>query len=178
MEIPPSRIETNPLGHSPIIIEDSEQGNRHWYRPVEIRKAGNESRPDQLKRYIEKPAGEGKILLYEEVVPDVNIGPKKWHEDLFIEYELTFGRGMAYDVTHGFATPSTTPLEIKKRSEIEDDYTRIKDSFAYPSTVSSGSEEDANRIIKELQDFRRKYPELYTDIELKDSSNEEFRILS
>ncbi|GEM_PF-2124532 len=97
--------------------------------------------------------------------PNFIIGPSVCHKELFIEYERTFGRGTARDVTH---SPRIGPHVLNTQillpyggHNILDDYDAIRRSIS--EVTSRGTEEEARNLIVKIKEFRRKYPKLYDD---------------
>lgn len=110
--------------------------------------------------------------------PDFNIGPQEHNRAVFIEYERTFGRGFAYDVTHRTRQNSVYKKERKDINQereqiILSEYNRLRGS-----TVFSSDKEKSDRMIDELRNFRRKYPELYIDVSSNSDAEEVFNIIN
>lgn len=97
------------------------------------------------------------------VRPEWPIGPKSYHRELFIEYERTFGRGMAKDISHDLGF-SKIPFSLKSQINIlQQEYRDIAGRIGYLSF--SGSEEDVKREIQKIKEYRSKFPELYEDVD-------------
>ncbi|OGI82636.1 hypothetical protein A3I95_01355 [Candidatus Nomurabacteria bacterium RIFCSPLOWO2_02_FULL_44_12] len=95
--------------------------------------------------------------------PDFEVVAKSEAIALFVEYERTFGRGKAFEITHQ-TTAESRSLEVLSKYGGHSVVTEFE-KFAYlvPIVTRSGEAAIANRIIGELKDFRRKYPLLYED---------------
>jgi hypothetical protein len=109
---------------------------------------------------------------------DFNIGPEKHNRAVFKEYERTFGRGFAYDVTHRTRQNSIYKnerknIEEKREEEILSEYNRLRGA-----TVFFSDKEKSDRMIEELRNFRRSYPELYIDVSSNSDAEEVFNIIN
>lgn len=102
--------------------------------------------------------------------PDFSIGPEEYHRELFIEYERSFGRGKAKDVTHA-QLGSVFPVAYKEAIKA---YQPI--SSKAPSLMNMGSREQVQRAIQEIKDFRRKFYWLYDDVKKETEPKKTFRI--
>lgn len=90
------------------------------------------------------------------------IGSESYHRELFIEYERTFGRGMAKDITHGLGfipIPSDLKPKIKM---LQKEYWEMAGRIRNLSL--SGSEEIVRQEIQKIKEYRSKFPELYLDV--------------
>ncbi len=90
------------------------------------------------------------------------LGPQSFHKDLFIEYERTFGRGLAKDITHGLGF-SSTPANLKGHvDKLQKEYEEI--AININSISFSGYEQDVKEEIQKIREYRAKYPDLYIDV--------------
>lgn len=97
------------------------------------------------------------------VRPEWPIGSESYQRELFIEYERTFGRGMAKDISHGLGF-SKIPSSLKSQIDVlQQEYINIAARIGYLSF--SGSEEDVRQEIQKIKEYRAKYPELYEDVD-------------
>jgi len=101
--------------------------------------------------------------------PDFPVGSERWQIDLFIEYERTFGRGKAFEITHSPLRPALDPRILKKfyngidPSEIQFEWKRIVAQMK--RIVVSGTESETKELVEKIKDFRKKYLFLYDDAE-------------
>ena len=96
--------------------------------------------------------------------PDFTVGSERWQIDLFIEYERTFGRGKAFEITHQITEESRDPKTIEKYGGESMLYEFSELASYVPSIVSL--EENKNvalKFVNRLKRFREKYPLLYDD---------------
>jgi hypothetical protein len=85
------------------------------------------------------------------------VGPQDSQKQVFIEYERTFGRGIAFSVTHGL---SDAPVGVDSR-QARLDYRDLINIAQ--KAMQNGTEEDCEQAISDLRQYRSRYPELYSD---------------
>ena len=113
--------------------------------------------------------GDGNIYTPEGILikPDHYVGPEKWHKQMFIEYERTFGRGLAKRETHIEANAMSAARRVFERKygegygNLMEDYRKIMNE--YFKAMEDGPEK-AEEIKSKIQGFRRHYPKLYKDV--------------
>lgn len=98
-----------------------------------------------------------------EFVPsqDMPIGPEAHHLQVFLEYEQTFGRGKAKQLTHDIELRHRADIETKYGTGFGDDYERLRDG--YDQAASRSTQADAEAYIQLLRSYRMRYPKLYED---------------
>lgn len=90
------------------------------------------------------------------------LGPEPYHRDLFVEYERTFGRGLAKAASHGLAY-APIPQELKDQAkQIQDDYWPLASQVKRLSLT--GTAEQIKEEIQKIRRYRAKYPALYSDV--------------
>ena len=108
---------------------------------------------------------EGHFWLPDGVMfqPDFEISPNPESIALFVEYERTFGRGKAFEITHQ-TTEESRQQGILEKYGGREMLSRFK-RFAQlvPIVTLSGEKKNVEKLIKELKDFRREYSALYED---------------
>jgi len=102
-------------------------------------------------------------FIYDEkgkrVSPDFAVGQEKHHKLGFIEYERTFGRGVAKNLTHNILMPH----EIEKYGEdFQKDYRSLANQAM--TVLVNGTREEINEFTSALKEYRQKYPFLYEDV--------------
>jgi hypothetical protein len=116
---------------------------------------------------------DGKFICPErgEIRPQFPVGNEEHQISLFIEYERTFGRGLAKDVTHSSGTPkyiSGTKSEkdfFKRYGDgVIDEYKKLS---SLVGLMGIGSQEACEEGIGELREYRKRHPALYSDIKPK-----------
>jgi hypothetical protein len=96
--------------------------------------------------------------------PDFKVIPEPNRIALFIEYERTFGRGKAFEITHEITEESRNPEVIEKYGGYDMKVYFDKFSYSVPIvTEGGGDEEMAQKLIKQLKEFRLKFSQLYED---------------
>lgn len=126
------------------MIETSGEERSHGWLPLRATGQKPMGVPDDSKRQVFlTPEGQ-------EVTSQFDIGPASHHQQVFIEYERTFGRGKAKEETHK-----------EGQSLIRTEY-RALASFATYMMLASTNEE-AVAYIERLATFRSNHPELYSD---------------
>ncbi len=96
------------------------------------------------------------------LIPDFGIGPEEHQKRVFVEYERTFGRGLAFDITHrSFVDPR---VYLKYGGfDLVNDYLKIANNIR--PIALNGTKDEADEVINKIKDFRRKYSALYSDVE-------------
>lgn len=89
------------------------------------------------------------------------LGPEKFHKDLFIEYERTFGRGLAKAITHGIELPMSSSIK-QNLNKLQKEYAKLASNITRISF--SGTEQEVRDEIQKIREYRAKYPDLYTDV--------------
>lgn len=119
----------------------------------------------------------GEFVCFERgiVKPQFEVGSQEYQRNLFIEYERTFGRGRAFDLTHDLGganyvpgTDSEKKFHEKYGSNLKEEYQEF--SGRIRSFLSRGTKEDCEEMINELSEFRKRHPGLYSDVATKDPS--------
>jgi len=131
-------------------LEDvtNDQENPKGYKPMEL---------DYRDGHLWLPNGV-------RLKPDFEVGSERWQIDLFIEYERTFGRGKAFEITHQITEESQNPEMLSKYGG-----NSILNEFEYfaslvPNIVAvKENKEAAPKFIHRLREFRKRYPLLYED---------------
>lgn len=128
------------------------------YLPMQISRVGDK---------LQLPDGTG-------VLPNISVGPKHHHLELFIEYERTFGRGQAKYLTHasGIETPK---LVAKYGAGFRAEYLQLA---AEHSGVYQGTEEEVAAYIEKLLAYRMRHPKLYEDAKPKDGQPSRIRVVT
>ena len=117
------------------------------------------------------------------VRPEFSVGPEEYHRNLFIEYERTFGRGLAKDLSHGplgFPSYMDDPDFEKKFNEeygqnLKEEYRELSSkSVGY---MCNGSKKVCENTIKELKEYRRKHPKMYSDVLDPNVPKKKFQII-
>ena len=103
--------------------------------------------------------------------PSFSVGKEEHHRELFVEYERSFGRGNAFDVTH--AHLGTFGLSSEKKEAIAE--YQVFASQA-PPLIHGGSKEQVVEIIQRIKDFRGKFPWLYVDATDEAAPSKTFKI--
>ncbi|HEY4498842.1 MAG TPA: hypothetical protein VJH94_02130 [Candidatus Paceibacterota bacterium] len=93
-----------------------------------------------------------------KLIPDFEIGPEHHHIDLFVEYERTFGRGKAYDITH-VDNRNVHPRLLVARIH----YHQL--AYAAPTVIKGGTKAECENLIARIREYRDKYPDLFDDID-------------
>ena len=104
----------------------------------------------------------GKMWLMPEnveIAPHVPVGPEEHHRRLFIEYERTFGRGLAKDVTHQVRSAGNRG---RIWQEVIGEYRAIAAEFN--QVARNGTPEEARALSVKIKAFRRNHPDLYEDV--------------
>lgn len=106
--------------------------------------------------------------------PDFPIGPEPYHKELFVEYERSFGRGIANYITHsprfGPKVLHSSRLYPYGGHQLLDDYDECRRVIA--QTTLSGNENEVRALIEKIREFRRKYPKLYDDAKTEEKSKD------
>jgi hypothetical protein len=98
------------------------------------------------------PTGhEHEFSGFNSVVSKFDLGPEKYHTDIFIEYERTFGRSYAANDKQHHAEVGDNAMSHEYRA------IALK---AVPLMLNA-TEDEAKEIIEEIREFRRKHPEVY-----------------
>lgn len=125
---------------------------------------------------------DGQIYTSDGIVvtPNHYVGLEPWHKGMFIDYERTFGRGIAKIETHN-TRGERNPELLDRRygpgyAGVREDYQSIEQE--YGQIMRSGSPEEAERIKQRLQEFRNKYPRLYQDVPNPNKPKPSVRIIS
>lgn len=123
---------------------------------------------------------DGKYICPERglVVPQFQIGPESYQRDLFIEYERSFGRGIAKDITHGIV-----PLPLGAHQMISglygenpiEEYRAISGKAI--GLMARGSQEDVGSMIQEIRKYRAKHSGLYNDVKDPNAPKKTFKII-
>lgn len=110
---------------------------------------------------------DGKLYLPDgtEVLPNIAVGPEDHHLRLFVEYERTFGRGKAKYLTHSGMEEKDFVREYHELAE------------RHGQIAVRGSPEEIEKFIHDLENYRKKHPELYEDVKQKGKPSR-IRILS
>jgi len=126
---------------------------------------------------------EGKYICLERglVSPEFDIGPEEYHRKLFIEYERTFGRGEAKHLTHGGAnylpgTDSEERFNKKYGPNLVEEYQKFASQIR--GLLFNGEKEKCDNMMKELGEFRRKHPNLYSDVVDPNRPKKKFEIIN
>ena len=85
---------------------------------------------------------------------------------LFIEYERTFGRGKAFEITHKTTEESRRPEVIKKYNG--QDIISVFERFSYivpMVTMGGGDSALIEKLMLQLKNFRNEHTLLYEDAE-------------
>ncbi|MDP2704269.1 MAG: hypothetical protein Q8P01_03520 [bacterium] len=120
----------------------------HGYQPLEYREG-------------EFYTPEGNLVR-----PMYQIGHEEWHRQLFIEYERTFGRGNAFDITHQAMGKMPVTAEGQKiffekyGKDVRTAYNKL--TRAIP-LMGRGSQEQCETFIQGLKEYRRSHTALYED---------------
>jgi hypothetical protein len=131
-----------------MTFERSGQENTPGYKPLEL---------EYRDGHLWMPNG----VRFE---PDFKVGPDQRQIDLFIEYERTFGRGKAFEITHQTSAESQKPEVLERYGG-----PTMLSHFEHLSQdvpLITGDIENASyaeKYIKQLQKFRTDYPKLYED---------------
>ena len=110
-------------------------------------------------RVFKTPEGTHVRSMYE-------LGPEEYHAGLFIEYERTFGRGMAKVITHGGPISGYPLREELRKPDVQ---RRLQAEWARNGARSAnlmraGTAEEVRENIQWLKDYRARYPGLYDDV--------------
>ena len=107
--------------------------------------------------------------------PDFPVGPERWQIDLFIEYERTFGRGKAFEITHGITEESQDPEIVKRYGGDSMIYDFQELAFLVPNAVAlTENKSSAKGLTRRLREFRKKYPQLYEDADQHQSPGHQY----
>jgi hypothetical protein len=90
------------------------------------------------------------------------LGEEPHHWDCFCAYEMTFGRGKAKDVSHGYRGLSARQGGRETINDIRDEYRRFANQLGH--MISRSTPEEARQFIEGLRAYREKYPQLYDDV--------------
>ncbi len=144
-----SMLSRDPIGHVPLIF--------------------SQRAPDGRAYFVDN-FGMPKIS-------DFEIGPTDTHINAFIEYERTFGRGNANQFTHAHLyerlegdVPKANILHAKRLGIAISDQEAGEAMAMYRtlagkvrSTLVSENLDDVRALKKECAEFRKRFPQLYTD---------------
>lgn len=98
-----------------------------------------------------------------KLIPDFEIGPNQWNINLFVEYERTFGRGMARAITHH-------PISSHMYGNERNDYFELAGKIGL--AINNGTEIECRDFIENLREYRNKYPKLFDDVQANKSNSE------
>jgi|SRR3989344_7524874 len=94
--------------------------------------------------------------------PDVEIGLEEYHRQLFIEYEISFGRGKAKFMTHsGMPGQQILSLHGEAAMSYLSDYQTI--ASEYVKLIKNGSQAEIRILTSKIKEYREKYPWLYEE---------------
>ena len=139
------------------------EGGEILTQPVEVTQAKDPKGHPPLEhvkgRVFKTPEGTFVRSMYE-------LGSEEYHAELFIEYERTFGRGMAKSVTHGGPVAGYPLREELRQPGVQH---RLQAEWAgngarSANLMRSGSAEEVRENIQWLKDYRARYPGLYDDV--------------
>lgn len=112
------------------------------------------------------------------LVSQFAIGPKAYHQQAFIEYERTFGRGLANICTHGDGPTLGLIEDPDEKAEWESIYDEYGQFAAQAGHMMLRSTEaEAQDFIERLQRFRKNHQRLYTDVPDPNARKAKFKIV-
>jgi hypothetical protein len=105
------------------------------------------------KRFVftVSPGHEGEFGGMSVIVSMFDLGSEPHHSDLFVEYESTFGNSTA--------NSDNRPPSLSGDSPMAKEYRAIAPRAV--ELMQTATKEQAATMTQELQDFRRRHPELY-----------------